>query len=366
MATGETPIPVIDFSAFSNSNTPEREKVVDQILEAVSTVGFFYLSNHGIPQQNVDAMFDLSSRFFALPREIKSKYAYDQSTNAGWGLTERERLNFLESSLDFKEAFNMRKANGMSGNEDTLPPVLLEERDRLVEFQKSCKAVLDRLLRALAIALRIPDTEGGQEFFVRKHRFEEPSGDILRLLHYPPLPNDGGDWIRAGGHSDYGTLTLLFQQESGGLEALLRQRGEASEKFIPVPPRPGCIVVNTGDVLEFWTRGFVRSTVHRVVIPEGDAAQKSRWGGSLHHALTFLTSLIITYLPHRYSIAYFFHPNNTSTLDPIPSPLLKDLPPFKDAKTNTTAYVSADAFKDGTAMTALEHLKLRLKVSHTY
>lgn len=77
-------------------------------------------------------------------------------------------------------------------------------------------------------------------------------------------------------HSDYGTITLLFQKDVGGLEALIQQPGNAHGTFIPVPPRPGSIVINTGDLLQFWTRGLIKSAVHRVVIPKGEDAKKSR------------------------------------------------------------------------------------------
>ncbi|KAJ3279595.1 hypothetical protein HK104_001310 [Borealophlyctis nickersoniae] len=340
MATGEPPIPIIDFSAFSDSTTAGRDKVVDEVLDAVTKFGFFYLSNHGIPQTDVDDMFALSSRFFALPRDVKSACPYDADTNAGWLGIAQEKLNFKEPSLDYKEALNFRKAPDMHIQ---FPPALTNEWGTILAFQKSCQAVFARLLRALALALRIPDTKGGEEYFIRKHRFEEPNNDILRLLYYPPVPDDGGDWIRAGGHSDYGTMTLLFQKDMGGLQVLLRGRDGTGEKFVPVPPLSGCIVVNTGDLVEFWTRGVVKSAVHRVVVPEGDAAKQS-----------------------RYSIAYFLGPDPTTPLDPIPSPLLTHLPPFQDAKTKSTAYVSADAFKGEKTVTAREHAELRLNATHTY
>ena len=147
----------------------------------------------------------------------------------------------------------------------------------------------------------------------------------------------------------------------GGLEALIQQPGDADGKFIPVPPRRGSIVINTGDLLQFWTRGLIKSAVHRVVIPAGEGAKKSRYR---HHLATD------DFCPHlpthlcRYSIAYFCHPDNEVTLDPIPSPLLTDLHDFKDKTTDTVAYVGVESFLLDKPITALEYLQLRLKASY--
>ena len=95
-------------------------------------------------------------------------------------------------------------------------------------------------------------------------------GYTLRLLHYPPLstaPKPGQ--IRAGAHSDYGTLTLLFQDEVGGLEVLSTQ-GE----WMAAPAIPGAVLINTGDLTQRWSNNVFRSTKHRVALPQ-DQSERS-------------------------------------------------------------------------------------------
>ena len=105
---------------------------------------------------------------------------------------------------------------------------------------------------------------------------------VLRLIHYPPtlkpiLPNQ----LRCGEHSDYGALTILFQDPAGGLEIKTRQ-----DEWLPAPYIPNTVIINIGDCMEMWTNGFLKSTPHRVVNP-----QIEKMG-----------------MP-RYSTAFFFDPN---------------------------------------------------------
>lgn len=126
-----------------------------------------------------------------------------------------------------------------------------------------------------------------------RHNPKDPSGCTLRLLHYPSLPEDA-DYqpdvdIRAGAHSDYGSITLLFQRPGQhGLEILT-----ATDEWAPVSVfPPGTeedasppILVNIGDLLSHWTNGLLKSTVHRVIFPKD-----SRRGGEDRYVMTTLRS----------------------------------------------------------------------------
>ena len=128
----------------------------------------------------------------------------------------------------------------------------------------------------------------------------------MRLLHYPEVPKsafDNKDQARAGSHTgthfylklksaDYGTITLLFQDNRGGLE-VLSPKGE----YIPATPIPGTIVVNAGDLLQRWSNDVIRSTEHRVVSPRTNPEH-------MHDRY-----------PSRYSIAYFCNPNWDATIE---------------------------------------------------
>ena len=195
---------------------------------------------------------------------------------------------------------------------------------------------------------QVDEQKGGREWFSSRHR-DGPSGCTLRLLHYPSIPQ-GSDFqpdvdIRAGAHSDYGTITLLFQRPGQpGLEIIPPSTSTAgrskdtSASWTPVPvfpPGTECdpsppILVNIGDLLSHWTNGLFKSTVHRVVFPKD-----GREGGE-----------------DRYSIAYFGHPVGATVLEPIPS---------------TRVRAAAVEGSNGTgvrAITADEHLMSRLKATY--
>ncbi|KAJ3343429.1 hypothetical protein HDU91_000383 [Kappamyces sp. JEL0680] len=188
------------------------------------------------------------------------------------------------------------------------------------------------LLQGLALSLGLD-----RECFSSQHVFHEPSGDVLRFLYYPPLPDGHGD-TRAGAHSDYGSCTLLFTEPSdpGGLQIW----SDADNAFVPViPPRPGLAVFNLGDLLEYWTGNVLRSTIHRVVAPAGpDRA-----------------------LP-RYSIAYFCHANDDALLQPIPG--LQEASGRERPAASCFETKSIAKLRDGSQpRTAKEHLLARLETT---
>jgi len=197
---------------------------------------------------------------------------------------------------------------------------------------------------------QIDPKAGGREWFSSRHCSDKPGECTLRLLHYPPLPPDS-DYqpsvdVRAGAHSDYGSVTLLFQRPGQpGLEIIPPStlNGErdysSSAAWTPVPvyppgtendPSPP-ILVNIVDLLSHWTNNLLKSTVHRVVFPKG-----GKDGGE-----------------DRYSIAYFGHPTGSTVLEPIPSERVKRL-----------AEASGRAETGVEAITAEEHLWSRLKATY--
>lgn len=167
--------------------------------------------------------------------------------------------------------------------------------------------------------MQIPAEQGGKDFFVGSHSYEG-SENVLRFLKYPR----GGESeykepVRAGAHSDYGSVTLLFQKDVPGLQV------QASRtEWIAAPLVPGAIIVNVGDQMELWTNGLFKSTMHRVTfLPQ-------------HNHLD------------RYSMPYFVQANAETLLAPIPSGLIDQ---------NVT---------DDAIYTAGEHLQKRLAASHGF
>ncbi|TPX60180.1 hypothetical protein SpCBS45565_g07583 [Spizellomyces sp. 'palustris'] len=336
-------VPTIDFGSFNSVTGDGAKHVADQIVKAALDTGFFYLSNHGVPQKDIDDMFELvTKRFFAKGSAHNAKYPYNPEINSGYLGIATERLNPNSDEQEYKEAVNIPKLNGRTARKEDFAPELVNNWELLTRFHRSAHDCLLRVLRAFGMGLKIPESAGGLDYFTSCHRYEESSADILRILWYPAIPADRNTkWTRAAAHSDYGSLTLLFQDSTGGLEALLRS-GNHEPKWIPLPPRPGTIVVNTGDLMEFWTEGLVKSTAHRVVFPDGPAAHQD-----------------------RYTIAYFGQPEDSTPLTTIPSEIVKGKV-IQDARIGNgeALFRGPTSMSQERAMTALEHLRMRLSEIH--
>ncbi len=218
-----------------------------------------------------------------------------------------------------------------------------KERD-LSNFSDYCHKLCLKILTLFGLGLRIEPSKGGSSWFSSRHsRSLGPSGCTLRLLYYPSIP-ESVDFqpevdIRAGAHSDYGSVTLLFQRPGQpGLEVLKTDKTWAP---VPVTP-PGTeadpsppILVNIGDLLSYWTNGLFKSTVHRVIFPT-----EARKGGE-----------------ERYSIAYFCHPADSTVLEPVPSDMVSARKPDLDLATERPD-------NDNKTITAREHLLDRLKATY--
>ena len=167
---------------------------------------------------------------------------------------------------DLKEAFNYRPCDDPEGGWP----------DSAVQFRESNKAVYQRLtdlsyrlLDVLSIGLGLD-----KSFMKDCHQYigTTKCSTTLRTLYYPPIPTDSKikpGQIRLGEHSDYGSVTLLFQDDVGGLEVKV-----PGGDFIPVTPIPGTMLVNIGDLMQRWTSDRLVATKHRVLIPEEELLQK--------------------------------------------------------------------------------------------
>ncbi|KAI8140417.1 hypothetical protein BJV82DRAFT_622480 [Fennellomyces sp. T-0311] len=326
MATADiSHIPIIDFSLFQ-TNPAKCSKLV---LDAAQNVGFFYLRNFGFNRDEVEEMFSLSKDFFATPKEEKTQYAIDKN-NIGYSAVRQEAVdpeNFSQG--DYKESFHIGKFKGDEPSQ-ALPPVFDAKREKVNKFVRGCHKIVTQIMECLAIALEIPESEGGRTWFSDRHAYDMPSNDVLRVLHYPPLdhPNEVDD-IRIGRHSDYGSLTLLFQNGVGGLQVQANRHAENEEsiKWLDAPVVDDCLTVNLGDCLEYWTSNLLRSTKHRVIFTPA------------------------TQMKPRYSMAYFCQ-GGQAKLEPIPSHHI----PKSQLQTLTTA----DAPK-----TAAQHLEMRLNATYS-
>lgn len=259
-------VPVVDFGACSLERDPERvsqaelRDVSAQLHEAFTRVGFVFLQNSGISQTEVERVMAVSRRFFSLPEEQKSLYSrgrYSDNLNHGWVSLQSERLNPRRPG-DLKESFNISLLS---------PDILWPTGGAISDFQqlqssffRRCSALGLRVLRVMALGLGLePET------FVKEHRLigERGNSSTLRSLFYPPVdPSQAKPGqLRCGEHSDYGSITLLFQSCPG------IQVRSVSGHFLEVPLVPGAVLVNIADLMQRWTSDVFISALHRVLLP---------------------------------------------------------------------------------------------------
>ncbi|ORZ16902.1 hypothetical protein BCR42DRAFT_391725 [Absidia repens] len=280
-----------DFIRVDLSNYEQRRgEIIKTLMEAATEHGFFYVVNHGICIQDIRAMFQTSHDFFALPDQIKSKYTIDISRNAGW--EKQTQVRPSTGVADLKESMQM----GYHGIEDKWPTEQDSPgfRQKCEQFMQQCNHVSLQLLECLAIGLGFPE-----DYFTRYHDITQ--SDILntlRLLHYHDITGqvfDNNYW-RAGAHTDFDTLTLLFQRPGeNGLEVCPGR--EVSTAFgqgnywSAVTPLEGDIVCNIGDMIMRWSDDRLKSNFHRVRAPG-----------------------LKDYQGARYSIAYFNQANKSAVI----------------------------------------------------
>ena len=290
-------IPVVDLG------TTDRKSIADDIHRACRDTGFFYVVNHGIPQALIDAQFTAAKRFFDLPLDEKLALHMKKSpSTAGYEPTGGQALDSQDDKADkappdLKESFYcglelapdhplaLKKIRTFGHNQW---PELTGFREQMLSYHEALSALGDRLHGLLAMSLDMP-----ADWF---KQFHAPASATLRLIKYPPQPRNAAfNQIGAGAHTDWGGVTILAQDDVGGLEVRTVQ-GD----WIEAPPIPGTFVINLGDLMARWTNGLYMSNMHRVLNNTTDR--------------------------DRYSIPFFYSPFPTSVIEAIPSCVDADHP----------------------------------------
>lgn len=245
----------MDFSKYLHGSFEEKTQCVAEIMKGFTTSGFLYLTNSGLCPKDAH---EWSAKYFSLPVAEKNKHPNDDSAGnrgySGMGVEKvtnldietgrKESVEKLRASLpDIKESLEIGSDAGFRYPAKPVvnhyPNALPGFGEAMGEFYRQCDELHEQLLRALALGLNL-----SPYFFEEYIR----GGDhVLRLLHYPAVPKavltqEGA--VRAGSHTDYGTLTLLFQDGSGGLQVR-----NPEGKWMDVPPIEGAIVINAGEFL---------------------------------------------------------------------------------------------------------------------
>lgn len=262
-------IPIIDLSDFEN----RREIITEALWQAATEVGFFQLSHHGLDTSIIKQTFDGTERFFALPNEEKQAFPLKQGLNAGWEFMEQVRPS--TGTADQKESFQI-----------TLPHMdnLWPLQTLVPEFQR---ITLDFEYKAWQLGMKVlscfADKLGfKRDFFTRAHdRSSEEYQSTLRLLHYLPVKGNEeppkGIW-RAGAHTDFDCLTMVFQKEGqGGLQVCPGKEALDKQAWSSVIPKDDLITCNIGDMLMRWSDDQLKSTLHRVRMPKPNEYRGPRY-----------------------------------------------------------------------------------------
>jgi isopenicillin N synthase-like dioxygenase len=226
-------LPIIDYSrieAFFSDKASENVIENEKLLKAVNDVGFIYLKNHGITDEKMKRLFDYAKEFFAWPLSEKEKIESSESKFFhGWFSPERTSKAKI---ADQKEAFDIGDDNNLA-RPNQWPENWPEFRTDMNYFFEKCHEIHLVLLGTFA------ETQGlSKDYF---NPFVNEKDHFFRLLHYPATtPDSIGSRLRASPHTDYGTLTLLFNDNSGGLQI----RGKDGQ-WLEVPPIPGYAIINS-------------------------------------------------------------------------------------------------------------------------
>ncbi|ESZ93583.1 hypothetical protein SBOR_6012 [Sclerotinia borealis F-4128] len=305
-------LPIIDLTPSFSSSLADRQEVGKKINEACTTVGFFYITGHGIPKSVCNEVFELCERFFnELPQSSKDAIHMSNSEHfRGYEPASYSTANDF-TTKETKEAFNWGYEYGLDPtggdgkyveldgtstggknlwpNESEIPGFYQGIADYYGRILQLCK----HLFRLFALSLSLPE-----DYFAS---LVTHPGGIARLIKYRPNSNpkplltlEKEEEIGLGAHSDYECFTLLLQDETPGLEVL-----SPDGKWVSAEPVEGGIVVNVADFLMRWTNGLYKSTIHRVV----NRTSKT-----------------------RYSVPLFFSINYDETVETLPSCVTEDNP----------------------------------------
>ena len=255
---------MIDVAALRDGADPAG--VGAELARAAAEVGFLYVRNHGVDPALAERARRAALDFFRLPEEAKREAATNRFHH---GYLEPGSTQMYDGArLDLKESFNwgVEPDGGFDAEDPSANPLLGPNvwpaampalEPAVYPYFEAASACAEDLLRGFALGAGLD-----AEHFIRLRDRPLSRGS---LQYYPPQPEDAAeDQFGVAPHTDFGVLTVLCQDEIGGLE--IRRRDGA---WAAMPPIPGALVVNIGDLLERWSNRRYRSTVHRVINASG-------------------------------------------------------------------------------------------------
>ena len=284
-STNAKMIPVIDISGAISGDG--LDGVADAIYNAAINHGFFYISNHGIDPVLMEQAFAVSKAFFELPEVDKQAIAVDRNQR-GWLAQGMSRMQGSKT-YDLKEVFfwgphteaddmDVRACKPLCAV-NQWPRDFPRLYEDLIPYYDAVCQIARHVMAAVAVSLDQP-----ANFFDKAYAKPLARG---QMVYYPAsTPQDDAETrFGVAPHTDFGVLTVLLQDSSGGLQVRAN-----SGDWIEAPPIPGTLVCNIGDLLARWSNKRFASTVHRVI-------------NRTSHA--------------RYSIPIFFDPHTDTVIDPV-------------------------------------------------
>jgi isopenicillin N synthase-like dioxygenase len=258
---------VIDISGYILSDPVLKPQIVSAIHQAAISPGFFQVTGHPIPLSLRNRLFDALKTFYALPHDVKQSLHRNNSTCLrGYETVGEQRLE--EGYQDAKEGFMIGQELDGEGlrfaqGPNQWPPEELCPgfRETFMEYFEAMRVFSRTMFRVVALGLGLE--EGALDDFV----YGRDTVTMCRAHRYPPTTPEMAAKSRGiGAHTDFGALTLLLQDDIGGLEVFHRP----SQTWHPVHPVKDAYVVNIGDMLSRWTNDKYMSTLHRVILPISD------------------------------------------------------------------------------------------------
>lgn len=287
-----TSIPLIDLGGNIDPRAPAARDAAAKLYEALRSIGFAYIAGHNVRPASRDAAFDASREFHASPLARKQSIAINgfhrgymgmaTSTIVTSSVAKVTRPNMSESLMLMHELPpddpGLVAGLPLQGP-NQWPDWIPDFRPRVENYIAEVDALGRYIVQLIAMSLGMPA-------HALDHYFDQPT-TFLRLLHYPPQPPVQDEQMGSAPHTDYGVITLLAQDNAGGLQ--VRPRGG---DWIEAPPIPDTYVLNVGDMLARWTNQRFVSTPHRVI---------NRSGGD------------------RYSLPYFLDPGMDALIECLPT-----------------------------------------------
>jgi isopenicillin N synthase-like dioxygenase len=284
LATMSDRVPELRLTDYISGSAAARQEFCRDLLWGLQRFGFITLSGHPIGGELIDRAYALSAAFFAQPEAVKREYL---GSTRGYIAFRTERAK-NRTVPDLKEFWQIgpEHAAGVARS-ITEPPNLWPAapagfKETFLELFVALQDTGRIILEALTTGLELP------------RNFFEPliadGNSVLRLLHYPPVPDNAEPGsVRAAAHEDINLLTLLVAAQGSGLELLDRDG-----RWLAIETSRNNLIVDSGDMLARLTNDVIPATTHRVVNPAGPNVS-------------------------RYSMPFFMHPNNDAVLSCLPS-----------------------------------------------